>query len=71
MNNQVVKHLLGILLESPLYITLSRRERHRLVNDFIDLYAFAVDAPAGGSRQRLSVLPGSPKAAQEGRKAAR
>jgi len=47
MKAQTVKHLVNILVESPFYLTLPRRERHRLITDFIDLYSFVLDGNAG------------------------
>lgn len=69
MNSQVMKHLIGILLESPLYPTLSRRERHRLLNDFIGLYTFLAETPnnggAGGSPCRREVRTCPPEHARQ------
>ncbi len=71
MNSQVMKHLIGILLESPLYLTLSRRERHRLLNDFVGLYAFFVETPDNMGAGEQSVLARSADVSAKARKAAR
>lgn len=44
MNRNVVKGLINILMESPLYLELTLKERYQLLIKFMDLYASLPDS---------------------------
>ncbi len=39
MNNRLTRNVLNVLMESPFYLGLSLKERHKLVSDFVALYS--------------------------------
>ena len=43
MNNRVARHVVNILMESPFYLGLTLKERHRLITDFVTMYSLVPD----------------------------
>ncbi len=43
MNRDVVRGLVNILMESPIYLELSVKERYRLLKHFLELYVSLPD----------------------------
>jgi hypothetical protein len=53
MNTRRVRNLVNVFMESPIYVSLSRRERHELLARFIDLYSEPTDPEAATEPGRL------------------
>ncbi len=47
MNSITARHLVNVLIESPLYLGLPLKERRRLIAEFTALYSLVTDNAAG------------------------
>lgn len=44
LNKRIMRNVINVLMESPIYSTLSLKERRDLLVDFIELYMTMTDA---------------------------
>lgn len=62
MNDRIIRSALNILMESPFYLGLSLRDRHRLISDFVALYSPLFESPPGehGTEEQAGPSSGDP-----------